>query len=200
MEDQISDGQDLEKLVQHSLKPYADSYAIDPFILSQSVLSRYFLGGSPFLRLIQREGRCLYMKEAIQQWFAQGKDEFSMAEVLFNGGHYRGACFHAQQSVEKALKGPVEYFMFIGHRYFRTATDISERECSKKHGLSLTEGFVQQGRSRFDARSVLSVRERERRKAPRLRARRSGERATVPVRAISAKPGNAAGGFFQHSL
>ncbi len=28
-----------------------------------------------------------------------------MAEVLFNSGHFRGACFHAHQSVEKALKG-----------------------------------------------------------------------------------------------
>ncbi len=67
--------------------------------------------------------------------------------------------------------GPVEYFLFIGHRCFRTVTDISEGECSKKHALSFTEGFVQscperrrrEGRSRFDARSVLPVRERERR-------------------------------------
>ncbi len=57
-------------------------------------------------------------------------------------------------------------------------THISERKCSKK--------FVQQGRSRFDARSVLSVREH-------------GKRATMSVRAVSAKPENAAGGFFQHS-
>jgi len=105
MEDQAADGQELEKLVHQSLKPYADRYAIDPFILTRSVLRRYFLSGSPFLRLIQREGRCLYMKEAIQQWFAQAKDEFSMAEVLLTSGHYRGACFHAQQAVEKALKG-----------------------------------------------------------------------------------------------
>jgi len=33
------------------------------------------------------------------------------------------------------------------------------RECSKKHALSLSEGSIQQGRSYFDARSVLSVRE-----------------------------------------
>ncbi len=33
------------------------------------------------------------------------------------------------------------------------------RECSKKHALSLSEGSIQQGRSHFDARSVLSVRE-----------------------------------------
>jgi len=106
VEDQAKDGQDLEKWVQRSLKLYANRYAIDhPFVLSQSVLRRYFLGGSPFLRLIQREGRCLYMKEAIQQWFAQAKDEFSKAEVLFQSGHDRGACFHAQQSVEKALQG-----------------------------------------------------------------------------------------------
>ena len=105
LEDQTANGQDVEKFVRQSLKPYADRYAMDPFILSRSTLRRHFLGGSPFLRLIQREGRCLYMKEAIQQWFAQAKDEYSMAEVLFNSGHYRGACFHAQQSVEKALKG-----------------------------------------------------------------------------------------------
>jgi len=36
---------------------------------------------------------------------------------------------------------------------------ISEMEGSKKHALSLSEGFVQQGRSHFDTRSVLSVRE-----------------------------------------
>ncbi len=107
----------------------------------------------------------------------------------------------------KTHSGPVEYFMFIGHRCFRTATDISEGECSKKHALSFTEGFVQscpersrrKGRSHFDARSVLSVRERERRKAPSLRARRSGKMATMSVRAASAKPENAACGFFQHS-
>jgi len=57
--------------------------------------------------------------------------------------------------LEVSFHGSVEYFMSIGHRCFRTATDISERECSKK--------FVQQGCSRFDARSVLPVRERERR-------------------------------------
>ncbi len=76
----------------------------------------------------------------------------------------------------KILYGPVEYFLFIGHRCLRTVTDISERECSKT--------FVQQGRSRFDARSVLPVRERERRKAPSLRARRSGKRGRMSLAAF----------------
>ena len=54
------------------------------------------------------------------------------------------------------------------------------RECSKKS--------VQQGRSRFDARSVRCVRERERREERHVcepEGRQNGE--------------NAAGGFFQHS-
>ncbi|MEC4673803.1 MAG: hypothetical protein VST68_06410 [Nitrospirota bacterium] len=36
-------------------------------------------------------------------------------------------------------------------------------EWSKKHALSLSEGSVREGRSQFDARSVLPVCERERR-------------------------------------
>jgi hypothetical protein len=50
----------------------------------------------------------------------------------------------------------------------------------------MVKKVAQQGRSRFDARSVLSVREH-------------GKRATCLRVAASAKAGNAAGGFFQHS-
>ncbi len=60
---------------------------------------------------------------------------------------------------------------------------------------------VQQGRSRFDARSVLPVRERERseeRQACEPEGQAKGR--PMPGRAASAKPENAAGGFFQHSL
>jgi len=132
VEDQTADGQDLEKLVQQSLKPFADRYAMDPFILSRSALRQYFLAGSPFLRLIQREGRCLYMKEAIQQWFAQAKEELSMAEVLFSAGHYRGACFHAQQSVEKALKGTL---LHAGWELERTHSLRKLAATGKRYGV-----------------------------------------------------------------
>ncbi len=52
-------------------------------------------------------------------------------------------------------------------------THINERECSKKHALSLSEGFVQQGRSPFDARSVLIVREHGKRAAVSVRSQRT---------------------------
>ena len=43
---------------------------------------------------------------------------------------------------------------------------VSGRECSKKHALSLSEGSIQQGRSHFDERSVLIVREHGKRAKP----------------------------------
>ncbi|MCH7615169.1 MAG: hypothetical protein IH978_05465 [Nitrospinae bacterium] len=48
---------------------------------------------------------------------------------------------------------------------------VSGRECSKKHALSLSEGSIQQGRSHFDERSVLIVREH-------------GKRARTPLAAF----------------
>jgi len=48
---------------------------------------------------------------------------------------------------------------------------VKGRECSKKHALSLSEGSIQQGRSHFDARSVLTVREH-------------GKRARTPLAAF----------------
>jgi len=51
------------------------------------------------------------------------------------------------------------------------ADRIRWRDCSKKPALSASEGFVQQGRSLFDARSVQFVREH-------------GKRARTPLAAF----------------
>ncbi len=75
-------------------------------------------------------------------------------------------------------KGTVEYFIPVANTGSRGDSHHSWRECSKKS--------VQQGRSHFDARSVHGVREH-------------GKMATCLRVAASAKAGNAAGGFFQHS-
>ena len=58
---------------------------------------------------------------------------------------------------------------------------VNARECSKKHALSLPK-CPQQGRSRFDARSVLSVRERERREERQVCEPEGGKAATMSVR------------------
>lgn len=91
-------------MVNKCLKPYYKRFAIDPFVVSQSALNEYHMKGSPFLRLILKEGRSLYMKDAVKEWFKQAKDEMDMASYLLKGGYLKGACYHAQQSVEKSIK------------------------------------------------------------------------------------------------
>ncbi|MCF6150264.1 MAG: HEPN domain-containing protein [Candidatus Kuenenia sp.] len=90
--------------VNKYLKPFYKRFGIDPFVIPLSVLREYHRKGSPFLRLILKEGRSLYMKDAVKEWFKQAKDELDMALYLFKGGYYKGTCYHSQQSIEKSIK------------------------------------------------------------------------------------------------
>lgn len=104
-EDKEKDLKAIDSKVHKLLKPFYKDFAIDPFVVPQIVLRKYFLKGSPFLRLVQKEGRCLYMKDSIDQWLKQAKEDMAMAECLLNNKYYRGACYHSQQAIEKCMKG-----------------------------------------------------------------------------------------------
>ncbi len=95
---------DPNLLVHKCLKRFYRKFPIDPFVVPQSVLKEHYLKGSPFLEKISKEGKVLYMKNAVQEWLKQSSDELNMAEYLFVGGFYNGACYHAQQSIEKSMK------------------------------------------------------------------------------------------------
>jgi HEPN domain-containing protein len=45
------------------------------------------------------------MKESVKQWLRHSEEELAMARYLLQGGYYRGACYHGQQAIEKALQG-----------------------------------------------------------------------------------------------
>lgn len=45
------------------------------------------------------------MNEATNRWLAFAREDLRVAEVVLNEGIYNQVCFHAQQCVEKALKG-----------------------------------------------------------------------------------------------
>lgn len=90
--------------VNRYLKPFYNRFAIDPFVIPLSLLKEYHLKGSPFLKLILKEGRSLYMKDAVKEWLKQARDELDMALHLFKGGYDKGACYHSQQSIEKSIK------------------------------------------------------------------------------------------------
>lgn len=129
VDDSEVDLQRLDAAARRCLHPFAEQFGIDHFILPHSLLRQRFLEGSPFLRLIQREGRCLYMKDAIRQWFDHAREDLAMAELLFETGHHRGACYHAQQAIEKAVKGALLQagWELERTRSLRTLTAIARR-------------------------------------------------------------------------
>jgi HEPN domain-containing protein len=95
---------DPNLLAHKCLKEYYKKFAIDPFIIHASVFKKYYSKGSPFLRLIFTEGRCIYMRDAVKDWLKQAREELDMATYLLQGKYFKGACFHSQQSIEKAIK------------------------------------------------------------------------------------------------
>jgi HEPN domain-containing protein len=95
---------ELNRVLSGQLKEFYKRFAIDPFIIPVSKLREYFFKGSPFLRLIQNEGRTLYMKDSVREWLRHAEEDVEMAKYLLDGGYYRGACYHSQQAIEKALK------------------------------------------------------------------------------------------------
>lgn len=95
----------LYEEVHRSLKEFYRRFAIDYFVGFTGELRERFLKGSPFLRLVQAEGRSLYMKDSVPERLDQAKRELAMAEYLFKGKYYRGTCLSVQQALEKAMKG-----------------------------------------------------------------------------------------------
>ncbi len=103
-DDKSGSAGDTGLLLHKCLKRFYKKFAIDPFIIPRSLLNKYYSKGSPFLRLIAREGRVLYMKDAVKEWIKHSGDELNMAVYLLQGGFFKGACYHAQQSIEKSIK------------------------------------------------------------------------------------------------
>ena len=49
------------------------------------------------------------MKEATERWLMFARQDLRMAELALSEGISNQACFHAQQCVEKAIKGWLEW-------------------------------------------------------------------------------------------
>ncbi len=103
-EDTARTARELDLIISKSLKTFYKRFAIDPFVVPLSKLKSYYYKGSPFLRLIQREGRALYVKDSVKEWIRHAEDEIKMADYLFKGEFWKGTCYHSQQSIEKSLK------------------------------------------------------------------------------------------------
>ena len=54
--------------------------AVDPMLVTREAVQRGLTENSPFLRMVAREGRVLYMKNAEQDWLRQAREELAMAD------------------------------------------------------------------------------------------------------------------------
>ena len=166
-------------LVLHKcLKKFYTKFSIDPFVVPLSLFNEYYSRGSPFLRLVSKEGRALYMKNAVQEWVKQSEDELKMAEYLLQGRYFKGACYHAQQSIEKSMKArlikkgwelekthSVERLIAIGKDY-RIRFNLSEQEIVFIDGIyrgryPVEAGLLPLGEpSKADAEKAVSIAKR----------------------------------------
>ena len=101
----ITTQENMYETIGCALEDFYSRFAVDYFVTSVTTLTKQFREGSPFLRLIQREGRILYMDPSFRAWSKIALEDLEQAKYLFQGAYYRGACFNAQRAVEKALKG-----------------------------------------------------------------------------------------------
>lgn len=104
IDDNLEKINNINLLIHKCLKKYYKKFSIDPFIIPASLFIECYSKGSPFLKLVLKEGRLLYMKNAVKEWIKQTEDELNMAEYLLQGKYFKGACFHSQQSIEKSIK------------------------------------------------------------------------------------------------
>lgn len=91
--------------VSEALEEYDKRFSIDYFVAGPALVRKLFLGGSPFLRLIQKEGKSLYLKDSKMEWMKRAVEDLEAAEILYREKYYQIACIHAQQALEKAMKG-----------------------------------------------------------------------------------------------
>lgn len=95
---------ETQMVVHQCLAGCYSRFAVDPFVVALDALHQVSSRRSPFLRMIVREGRVVYMKDANREWIRQAQEELDMADYLFQGEYYKGCCYHAQQSLEKGIK------------------------------------------------------------------------------------------------
>lgn len=96
--------QDRREALRSALRPFRRMYDIDDYLVNRSRFAEYVRRGSPFVRNIVSEGICIYMRDGTEAWHRQAEEECKAAAYLRAGGFHRGACYHAQQCVEKSIK------------------------------------------------------------------------------------------------
>jgi HEPN domain-containing protein/predicted nucleotidyltransferase len=90
--------------VERLLLDRAPKLDLDVLVFTPRELRELYFVGSPFIEEVMETGRVLYMRKVTAVWIREAEDDSRSAQLLVEHGHYRAACIHSQQAVEKALK------------------------------------------------------------------------------------------------
>lgn len=96
--------EELSHRIQSRLSHWYKQFSIDPIVVTNTSGRTHLKNGSPFLSAIIDEGVLVYMRDAINEWKKNADEDCAMAKYLLKGNFFRGACYNAQQAVEKILK------------------------------------------------------------------------------------------------
>ena len=69
---------------------------------------KLYAAGSPLIEEMVEKGKVLYVRNLTRVWVADAREHLESAELLFENGKYRPACYHSRQCVEKMLKAMVQ--------------------------------------------------------------------------------------------
>ncbi len=72
-----------------SIARKVNPYSIEPFIITKTALKEVYLKGSPFIKAIEREGKLLYMKNALKEWMEQSREELEAGKYLLQGKFFK---------------------------------------------------------------------------------------------------------------
>jgi hypothetical protein len=73
---------EIQTALHHCLADSYRRFAVDPFVVTENALHEALSKRSPFLRMVAREGKVLYMKNAKSDWLRQAKEEMATAHDL----------------------------------------------------------------------------------------------------------------------
>jgi HEPN domain-containing protein/predicted nucleotidyltransferase len=104
VDDAAAKNRETPARLHRCLRRHYSRFSIDPLLASRTSLADALRSGNPFLDMVAKEGRPLFMKDAVREWQLQAAEEARTAEFLLTGAFFKGACYHAQQALEKSLK------------------------------------------------------------------------------------------------
>jgi len=80
------------------------SVPLDLLVYTPTEVLRLYAAGSALIHEVAEKGKVLYMRNITGAWIADAEEHLESAELLFENGKYRQACYHSQQCAEKVLK------------------------------------------------------------------------------------------------